>query len=467
MSLLSPVQDATASSGRVHALVGKVLGKLRSLLGGQSARDTAQRNAIIAFAVRVASAGLLYLSQIVLARFMGTFEYGVFVFVWTWVLVLGGLSHLGLGVTMMRLLPAYHVGGRLDLARGLVKAGRRVAVVVGATFAALAILTLSLLGDRIQNHAVLPLFLVLFCIPGFALTDLQDGIGRARGWMGVALAPPYILRPLLLLLAMVAAYGLGLPMDARTAAGAAIISTYGTAFLQTLLINRQLAKDVAPGPSAYAPRAWANTALPLLVVYAAELVIQNIDVIIVSAFLTPVETGKYFAAAKTMALVLFVHYAVGSAVANRFSALHAKGDRAELEAFVADAVRWTFWPSLAAALGILALGRPLLWLFSPTYVDAYPVMVILVLGFLVRASMGPAEFLLSMLGEQRASAMIQVATAAVSTLLCLLLVPRLGLIGAAIATASALSFAAVANGIVAHRRLGLSISIFALRGKRR
>jgi hypothetical protein len=36
-----------------------------------------QRDALIAFTVRVASAGLLYLSQIVLARWMGRFEYGI------------------------------------------------------------------------------------------------------------------------------------------------------------------------------------------------------------------------------------------------------------------------------------------------------------------------------------------------------------------------------------------------------
>ena len=43
---------------------------------------------------------------------------------------------------------------------------------------------------------------------------------------------------------------------------------------------------------------------------------------------------------------------------------------------------------------------PLLWLFGPQFVDGYPVMLILVVGFLFRASMGPAEFLLNMLGKQ-------------------------------------------------------------------
>ncbi|MFM2421785.1 MAG: hypothetical protein RL291_315, partial [Pseudomonadota bacterium] len=415
--LTAPAVEAVRPEAEARGLLSKVLDRIKGLATSSTEDARTQRNALIAFAVRVLSAGLLYVSQVVLARLMGTFEYGVFVYVWTWVLVLGGLSHLGFGVTMIRLLPEYRERGQESLLRGLVATGRGIALGVGALVATLGMIGISLFGNAIANHAVLPLFIALFCIPGFALTDLQDGIGRGRGWMGAGLMPPYILRPLLLLGGTVAAWAAGLPMDARTAAGAAILSTYGALFLQTWLIGRRLKAELPKGPMTFAPKAWAWTALPLLVTYAAELVIQNVDVLVVSWVMNPVEVGKYFAAAKTMSLVLFVHYAVGSAVANRFAALNARGDKAELAAFVRKAVNWTFWPSLAAALGIVALGKPLLWLFSPTYVDAYPVMLILVGGFLVRASMGPAEFILNMLGEQKISAMIQVATAIVATVL--------------------------------------------------
>ncbi len=110
---------------------------------------------------------------------------------------------------------------------------------------------------------------------------------------------------------------------------------------------------------------------------ASELALQNTDLLVISSYLTPADVGIYFAAAKTMSLILFVHFAVGSAVAQRFSALKARGDDAELRAFVKDAVNWTFWPSLAAALIILVLGLPLLSLFGSEFTSGYPVMFIL------------------------------------------------------------------------------------------
>ena len=168
----------------------------------------------MAFAVRVASAAILYFSQVVLARWMGGFEYGIYVFVWTWVLVLSGLSHLGMPTAMIRLLPEYIQLGQHGLLRGLLLGGRAVAVLSGTAVACAALALIWLLGARLNSHYVLPFVLALACVPLCALSDVQDGIGRGRGWMAVGLMPPYILRPLLLLGCMTARPSAG-PADQR------------------------------------------------------------------------------------------------------------------------------------------------------------------------------------------------------------------------------------------------------------
>ena len=70
-------------------------------------QGSAARQALTVFFVRSVSAGLLYLSQIALARWMGAYDYGVYVLVWTWVLVLGNLSNLGLSTAVVRLVPQH------------------------------------------------------------------------------------------------------------------------------------------------------------------------------------------------------------------------------------------------------------------------------------------------------------------------------------------------------------------------
>jgi O-antigen/teichoic acid export membrane protein len=467
MSLRAPSQTVTASPAEGGAAAAaptqaaSPFAMVRRLFAGATDRSLVRRNALLAFAVRVASAGLLYLSQIVLARWMGASEFGAYVLAWTWVLVLGGLSHLGLSMTNIRLLPEYAETGQWGLLRGLLRGGRLIALGVGSVVALAGIATVHLLGVRIDPQTAHAVMLAMACVPLYALTDLQDGIGRGRGWIGIALVPPYIIRPALLLGGMIIAHELGAAMCAVTAAGVAIVATTGAALIQTGLVERRLAAEVPKTPRTYAFKTWFAISMPLLVIYGAELVMQNADVLLLAMHRPAAEVGMYFAAAKTMALVMFVHYAVGSAAAHRFSALKARGDDAGLARAVRDGVRWTFLPSLAAAIVLLVLGKPLLWLFSPEFTSAYPVMAILVVGFLARASVGPAEFLLNMLGQQRAVAAVAVSAAVFDIALCALLIPHFGMLGAAIANAATLVFAAIAYAIVAYRRLGMNIFVLA------
>lgn len=429
-------------------------------LSADNDRAATQRNAIAAFLIRVVSAALLYISQAILARWMGSFEFGIYVFVWTWVLLLGGLAHAGLGISMIRLVPELRETGRFEALRGLLFGGRLFSLALSTLVAAVAALFLWLFDDILASHYVLPVFIALACLPMFTLTDVQDGIGRGEAWMISALLPPYVLRPILLLAAMAGAVLAGFPATAVTAAAAAVFATWLTAVVQTLLIQRKLSRTVPAGPRAYETRKWTAVSLPLLIIGGCEIIMQNADVLVVSSYMSPTDVGIYFAAAKTMSLIMFVHYAVGSAVANRFAALHARGDTEALHAFVRDSVNWTFWPSLAAAIGILILGKPLLWLFGPAFMSGYPVMAILAVGLLLRSAMGPSEFLLNMLGEQRRCARSLIISAIVSVVLNLALVPLWGLMGAALATGLALTTTAVLNYVAAREKLGIDIAIW-------
>jgi hypothetical protein len=66
-----------------------------------------QRLAGTVFMIRVASAVLAFGSQVLFARWMGSFQFGIYVYVWTWVLLLGQAIDLGLGTSAQRFIPNY------------------------------------------------------------------------------------------------------------------------------------------------------------------------------------------------------------------------------------------------------------------------------------------------------------------------------------------------------------------------
>lgn len=455
-------QDLTGQAGQSDAPRGlrAVWQRLAALVQDDDDRGRAQRGALLALGIRVASAAIAYLSQIVLARWMGSFEYGVFVFVWVWVLILGGLAPLGLSTAAIRFVPEYLEKRRLPLLRGLLLGSRVIAVSASTGVMLTGLAALALFGDLVERYYVLPAILILFCLPAYTLEDIQDGIARGKGWIDIALVPPYILRPLLILLVMVAAFALGLPMTAVTAAGAAIVACWIAGIAQLIALQRRLRDAVPPGRRSYRTGFWLKMSLPMLLLHGFELLMQNTDILVLSLYLTPRDVAVYFAALKTMSLITFIHFAVSAAAANRFSAYNARGDRAALAGFVREAVHWTFWPSLAAAVGLLALGHPLLWLFGPEFTAGYPAMFVLAVGFLLRAAVGPAEHMLAMLGEQSLCAGVLFVSAGLNLALNFLLIPSYGLLGAAAATSASIAAAALLMLVVAKRRLGLDILVW-------
>ena len=76
-------------------------------------------------------------SQVLFARWMGTFEFGIYVYVWTWVLLLGRLVDLGLATAAQRFIPEYTERRQLDVLRGFLSGSRWLVIGDGDRMAAL------------------------------------------------------------------------------------------------------------------------------------------------------------------------------------------------------------------------------------------------------------------------------------------------------------------------------------------
>jgi len=418
-------------------------------------RGSASRTSLIAFTIRIASAVLALASQVLMARWMGGFEYGIFVLVWTLMLIIGDLACFGFQTSIVRYIPEYRENGRTGELRGVMVASRRVVVVASTLMALAGLIGIRLFADAIEGYYLLPLYLGLVCLPMIALSDTLEGVARANSWAILALAPIYILRPVLLLVAMGGAIFAGFEPSAETAMAAAILATWTTTLFQAATVMPSAARDIGPVPPVFRMREWIVVSLPIFLVEGFFFILTNADVLMIGWFLTPADVAIYFATVKTLALVHFVYFAVKAGVAQRYAQYAHGAARDRLAAFTRETVQWTFWPSLAMALVVLAVGKPMLSLFGEGFAEGYPLLFVLVLGVVARASVGPAESLLTMSGNQNVCAMIYGATLAVSIGLNLVLIPTHGLWGAAVATAVAMGVEAALLTLTVWRRLGI------------
>jgi O-antigen/teichoic acid export membrane protein len=119
----------------------------------------------------------------------------------------------------------------------------------------------------------------------------------------------------------------------------------------------------------------------------------------------------------------------------------------------------TFWPSLLMVCALVVFGKWILMLFGPGFEAGYPMILVLAVGLLARASIGPAERLLNMVGQQKVCAAVYAAAVVVNVALCFLLVPRLGPLGAAIATAAAVIVESVLLFVAVRTQTGIAMFI--------
>ena len=452
--------ESQNASRQAWAPLAGLTGHVRNWLKDSGDRSLAQKIAGGAFLIRVFSAGLIYLSQILLARWMGSYEFGIYVYVWTLVSVIGDLADLGLATSAQRFVPEYAKRGAFDLLRGFLSRSRWIAVGSASVITAIGIIAVNVLAPYLPGYLVLPLYIAGATLPFYGLMQMQDGIARSYNWIHVALLPPFVVRHVIMLTIGSAAYLLNFPATAETAVTAVAVALMLTVIGQTFVLNRKLKRAVPPGPKAYEVKTWLSVSLPILIVEGFYLVLTNVDIILLQHFRSPDDVAVYYAAAKTLALISFVHFAVSAAVGHRFTEYHVTKDHDRLKDILADSIRWTFWASFAASIVILAMGQPLLSLFGLRFVDGFQLMLILAAGLMARASVGPVERLLNMLGEQRACAAVYAIAFVTNLVLCVVLIPRIGVAGAAVATAAALIVESILLFVVTRRRLGFHVFIW-------
>src|SRR6202165_277751 len=181
------------------ALPTGVIARLRSMLGGSSEASVTKRLAGTIFIIRVVSAALAYLSQILLARWMGGSDYGVYVYVWTWVLLLGSMMDFGISASAQKIIPEYRTSGEHALLRGFLSGSRWITFAVSSGVSLLLAGLIKLLSPWIGGNEIVPLYIGCLTLPAFVVANTQDGIARSHDWMRLGLMPQFIVRQSLII----------------------------------------------------------------------------------------------------------------------------------------------------------------------------------------------------------------------------------------------------------------------------
>lgn len=412
------------------------LHRLTATLRANPHLKTLARGSATSLTLRVAAALIGVGLQIFLARVLGADGYGLYTYPLAWLSLMLVLGRFGFDTATVRYVASYLE----QRAYPQLKAFLSFSTVATLLTSGLVALVIALAVERALPGLGDPLrrvFRVVYVlVPATVLLQITESRLRALKRVFAAQASGKIARPLSLILLLGALALTGVRLDPGLAMAVNLASTLIAFGLGWLLFRRSSPEEVRRAEAApWRPGEWLRASAALLLVAGFSILLLQTDTIMLGLLLGTREVGLYTASVRLASMMGMVLFALNYTLAPQASALYFAGEREQLQRLVTFSVNVLTVLSLGTFAALAAFGRPALGLFGPAYLVAYLPLVILAAAQAVNSMTGPVGILLNMTNHQNVAAVVLGATAVVNVALNLFLIPRLGLVGAALATA--------------------------------
>jgi O-antigen/teichoic acid export membrane protein len=194
---------------------------------------------------------------------------------------------------------------------------------------------------------------------------------------------------------------------------------------------------------------------PRALASVAQLALQRVDVLLVAALGGLAPAAVYAVAGRFVVLIQFANQGISQSVQPRLAEALTIGDREHANHLYQTATGWLVLVTWPINLLVILLAPVYLGLFGAEYRDGAAVVVVLACAMLVATGCGMVDMVLAMAGRTSWNLVNVLIALGVTIGLDVLLIPRLGALGAAIGLACAM----VANNVLPLIQVGRAVGL--------
>ena len=418
--------------------------------GQHAAAGTVLKAASVSFAGQLYQLIISLISGLVIARLIGPAPFGLFNLARTLCESTVLVTKVGFDVAIVRYL-GERTGQLADAET--VAVCRRVLLAVGVTSLIPIALVVAGGGAWLEQRVypyeqfALVLAAMSLVIPFMSLLQVLGGI--FRGFLRIAprVIAELCAQPTLRLLTFLALFLIGWRL------WAVVWATVASFLVAAVILLIWAFRGILRNPSESPPvtrglwRKVTSVARYSVVISATVLMatlMSRMDVMLLGYFVSAESLGQYAIAQMIAGLLATFNIALSQAAAPMIADLGKRGVRSELATVLHQHARWVLATTLPLFFVLVLYGDALLPVLGQSYVSDVPILSVLALSQLATALFSSAGYTLSMTGRHTAEFYVMAIGAAATLALNLLLIPRQGLLGAAVAT---LCGVLVANGL--------------------
>ncbi len=404
-------------------------------LRGQGNVAVLVRGAGSSFLVRGLGMGLAFVVQLVAARLLGLENYGNYAYVLAWMTMVSILGRVGFETATLRFVSEYVEKQEWGKLLGFLRFSKRIVLIASVGVAFCLSFSAWLFRDNLSVELLYGFWIasVLLIVQNFVMLQEKRLLALQNVLLGQL--PLAILRPFFVLIGCV---GIAVWVSNPGVAifmGVVLAASVVSLGVISVFLKRTLPSKLRGVAQSSNSKYWLQTAQAMIFIACVQVILSKSDVVMIGALVGAKETGLYNVAHQLSSLLVFTLVAVNSILASQASALYAKQSLKELQRIVSLGIKFVFLSTLPIAIIYIVWGSQVLRLFGEEFSASYPILVVLTLGQLVNALSGPVALLLTMTGYQYYTAKVLAFTAAINIILNGILIPSIGAMGAAIATA--------------------------------
>lgn len=388
--------------------------------------------------LRVVALALSLVLSVILARVLGPEQLGIYAFAMAVITVLAIPVQAGMPALAMREIAGYEVTGQWGKFRGFLQWINLNVVLFAALVILLAALVAWVWGDQIDSQQLATFRWALLLLPLMALGALRGAVIRGMRKVVLGQLPEQILRPFFLIVTLAAVLlwgGQDNPLTPFMAMGLHAAAAALAFVTGAWILWRLIPASVKAAKSEYETKAWYGSLLPLSFIAGMSVISGQTDIIMLGILTDTESVGLYRVALQGGLLVVFAFEAIRNVIAPHIARNYRVGELNKVQTMLTWATRMTLLGAFPIALVLIFQGEWILsWVFGEAYSQSYMTLAILCVGQLLMACFGPVQSLLRMTGKEGIIARSVIMAAVANILLNALLIPRMGIEGAALAT---------------------------------
>jgi O-antigen/teichoic acid export membrane protein len=414
-----------------------------------------------AFIIRLIGLGFIFLNQALLARLMGAKGYGNYTVIFTWLNFFTVFSMIGFDTSVLRFYPSLTAKQQWNKLKGFLRFTKRIIFLLSLLSSVILLLFLLYSSNRYSISFSEALFWAVFLLPFLAYINYYSAVLRALHKIKTSLLPFYILIPASVSIACAIYYKLN---NNQLKVDAAMFTYLCCAIGVCLFISARLRKELSPKvrnvQPEYEQKKWFAVSVTLFTITIITLVLKRVDILFMSYYFGNTHAGIYAVASMISSFVPFGLSVVDYVFAPRISELYESHQHEKLQQMISNTSKIILIITLPITFVMIVFGKFILQIFGTAFIASYLPLIILTAGQFANAWTGMVAAMMTMTGNQRIFLLIYVLAGILDVILNFILVPSLGMIGAAISSAVSLAALNLTMYFIVKKKLHIKVSAF-------